>query len=378
MPPGCSICTSKIIMNTEELQFNIIFTPHTAAYLSPFIYSLLRWTDCRYRIVNNGCDEKDQKLLKNLCDSNERLEYLTVSEDTMVEHGVALNWLQKNTSSPWFCFMDSDILATAPYLNDIAEHMTSCDVFSSGHPLWHSPDDITLPESFRRLHGIHFGTSDGKCLGGTYFAVYNNAVLTEAIKRTGIDFRIYQRDSVPEHHRATLQKIGLDKLEYDTGMLLMSLMYANDTRFYVEDLQAVRHLGGFSSRAGDEPAYFYRGLADRLATKLFGGVFAAPLLYLADCWYAFRRPSPGVTPEQSRTLPFAERRLLEGRIRKRRNTARYFKALMQSISVNGPRPQVPKLGYAAAERRIAEVAENVAQIYREHPPGNRLQDPHTL
>jgi hypothetical protein len=367
MLPGHS--TPNIIMNTAELQFNIIFTPHTAEYLSPFIHSLLKWTDCRYCIVNNGCNENDQNLLKTLCDSHDRLEYLTVSENKMIEHGIALNWLQKNTRSPWFCFMDSDILATGPYMADITAYMSKCDVFSTGHPLWHTPDDITLPESFRRLHGIHFGTSDGKCLGGTYFAVYDNEVLTEAMNSNGVDFRIYRGDSVPEQHRATLREIGLDKLEYDTGMLLMSLMYANGKRFCVEDLQAVRHLGGFSSRADDEPAYYYRGQADRIAVKLLGGVFAAPLLYLADCWYAFRRPSPGVTPEESRMLPFAERQLLEGRIRKRRNTTRYFKALMQSLKENKPRPPLPILGYAPAERRIAEVSEDVARLYRDYPPG---------
>ena len=88
-----------------------------------------------------------------------------------------------------------------------------------------------------------------------------------------------------------------------------------------------------------------------------------PLLYLADCYYAWRRPSPGVTPAESKTMPFAERRILEGRIRKRRNTARYFKALMQSLRAGNPEPPLPKLGHAPAERRIAEVRRNIIEIY---------------
>jgi hypothetical protein len=353
-------------MNTSEVQFNIIFTPYTANYLSPFIFTLLEWTDCRYRIISNGCTEADKRLLESICASDDRLEYFLLSENGMLPHGAALNILQKDTNSEWFCFMDSDILATGPYMETIAGYMRDYDVFSSGHPLWHSPADIVLPDSYRRLHGIHFGTSDGKVLGGTYFAVFNNRVLTEALERTGVDFNIYRWEQVSAAHRTTLQQAGLAKLEYDTGMLLMSLMYADGVKFAVEDLPNICHLGGFSSRAEDEPAYYYRGKADRIAVNSVGGLLARPLLWLADSWYAATRPSPGFSAEQSRTLPFTERRLIEGRIRKRRNTARYFKALMQGLIEGTEEPPLTVLGYPAAETRIEAAAKHVAAAYSQY------------
>ena len=354
-------------MNTAELQFNIIFTPSTAEYLSPFIRSLLNWTDCQYRITSNGCGPDEQAVLKDLCDTDERLEYLTISEDEMLQHGVALNWLLERTDSPWFCFMDSDILATGPYLDTIAKYMGNYDVFSTGYPLWHAPEDITLPRHFRRLHGIHFDTSDGKGLGSTYFAVYDKAVLTEIMNATDAGFQIYRWEQVPERHQKTLRDIGLDKLEYDTGMLLMSLMYAYGVKFAAEDIKEVCHLGGFSSRAEDQPASYYRGKPDEIAATLLNGKLAGPLLFLADCWYAYRRASPGVTPEESKSLPFSERRLIEARIRKRRHTARYFKALIQSLLADTQPPPPPVLGYAPAERRIADAALRVAEIYKGLP-----------
>jgi hypothetical protein len=350
-------------MNTANLQFNIIYTPHTAEYLLPLLGSLLEWTDCSYRIVANGCAAAEQQVLRDYCTADERLEFMLAPGSDMIDHGSMLNWLLESTTSDWFCFMDSDILATGEYLEHIAGCMNDCDVYSSGHPLWYAPEDIVLPKSFRRLHGIHFGTTDGISLGGTYFAVYNRKVLIDAMQKTGVDFRIYRWENVPSQHHATLRDAGLDKLEYDTGMLLMSLMHTAGVRFRAEDLQPLRHLGGFSSRADDEPAYYYRGRPDRIAVQFFGGAFAAPLLYLADCWYAFRRPSPGVSPAESATMPFAERRILEGRIRKRRNTARYFKALMQGLRGNQVLPAVPKLGHAPAEQRIAAVSEDVARLY---------------
>jgi hypothetical protein len=355
-------------MDTSELQFNIIFTPHTAEYLSPFIHSLLKWSDCQYRIVNNGCGPEAQAILKDLCATDERLEYLSFSEDEMLQHGVALNWLLERTDSPWFCFMDSDILATGPYLESIAKYMANYDVFSSGYPLWSAPEDITLPEHFRRLQSIHFDTADGKRLGGTYFAVYSKDKLTAAIESMEVDFQIYHWEQVPERHRKTLTEIGLDKLEYATGMLLMSLMHAYGTRFSSENIPQLCHLGGLSSRAEDEPAVYYRGKADRIAAEWLGGALAAPLLFLADSWYARSRPSPGVTVEESNSLPFHERRLIEARIRKQRNTGRYFKALMQSLLAGTPPPQAPVLGHAPAERRIADAAVEVAEIYRTYVP----------
>ena len=350
-------------MNTAELQFNIIYTPHTAEYLLPLLDSLLQWTDCRYRIIANGCDADEQALLQAHCETDERFDYLLAPGEEMTDHGSMLNWLQAETDSDWFCFMDSDIFASGEYLPHIAACMQECDVYSTGHPLWYAPEDIALPPSFRRLHGIHFGTTDGKRLGGTYFAVYNNRVLGAALQKYGVDFRIYRWEKVPEQYREKLQAAGLDKLEYDTGMLLMSLMQIDGVRFMAEDLPQVRHLGGFSSRAEDEPAYYYRGKPDRIAVSLLGGALSTPLLHLADCYYAWRRPSPGVTPAESRTMPFAERRILEGRIRKRRNTARYFKALMQSLRQGDPEPPLPKLGHAPAERRIAAVRRNIIEIY---------------
>lgn len=355
-------------MNTAELQFNIIFTPHTVAYLSPFVHSLLEWTDCRYRIVNNGCGPEEQALLEDLCRTDPRLDYLNMSADAMIQHGEALQWLLERTDSPWFCFMDSDILATGPYIERIAAHLENCDVFSTGLPLWYAPEEISLPPDFRRLHGIHFSTTDGRILGGTYFAVYRSQVLRDAMEETGVDLRIYRWEDVPERHRSTLASHKLDKLEYDTGMLLMSLMYAEGTRFAVEELDHVMHLGGFSSRAEDEPAYYYRGSADKLAVKLLWGALSDPLLYLADCWYAFIRPSPGVSVAESKSLPFAERRQIEGRIRKRRNTARYFKAFMQAYMADTAPPPVPKLGHKPAERRLAQGAEALKRLYKKYPP----------
>ena len=122
------------LLQTADLQFNIIFTPYTVRYLKPFIASLLKWSDCRYRLVANALSSEDKDQLIELADQHDRLEFIVLSETGPIEHGKALRWLQERTESPWFCFMDSDIIATGPFLDQVAERLEHCDVISSGVP----------------------------------------------------------------------------------------------------------------------------------------------------------------------------------------------------------------------------------------------------
>lgn len=352
-------------MNTADLQFNIIYTPNTVEYLSPLVHSLLKWTNCRYRLVANACSIEERRVLQELCRGDDRLEYLLASETEMLEHGKVLDWLQDQTDDEYFCFMDSDILATGSYMEQLGAYLNNCDVFSSGHPLWHAPEDITLPAHFQRWQGSYCASSDHKTLGFTYFAVYKNALLNQARRDTGVGFGYaYWSDIAPEHKK-TLNRLGLRKIDYDTGKLLMALMLARGVRFQAAELKNMHHLGGVSARAGDEPAFFYRGRFDRVACRLFGGALAVPLLYLADSWYGARQPSPGLSAQQSRQLPFAERRIMQSRARKRVNTARYFHAYLHGLLHGTPLPEVPILGHPPAERRIADASRHLNSLFAE-------------
>lgn len=351
-------------MNTADLQFNIIFTPQTVEHLAPFVDSLLTWTDCQYCLVANGCPAADRERLQSLCAGKERLSYLVVSADAMLDHGSALDWLQERTTGEWFCFMDSDILATGSYLRELSDHLDQCDVFSAGHPLWYAPEDIVLPRGFKRWQGSYCASAEGITLGFTYFAVYRNSVLTAARARTGVGFRYCFWDDIAPAHQTTLARAGLQQIDYDTGKLLMALMHAEGARFRAAELPHLHHLGGVSARAEDTPAFHYRGRFDRLACSLAGGRLARPLLHLADTWYGLKRISPGLSAEQNAELSVAERRIMQSRIRKRVNTARYFNALLHSLMAGTDEPEPPILGYGPAEQRIRAASVHVRDLYR--------------
>jgi hypothetical protein len=356
-------------MNTAELQFNIIYTPYTARSLSMFIPSLLEFMDCRFRIIANGCLPDEVQILRNICAQHERLEFLMLSEDGMMPHGYALNWLHERTEGPWFCYMDSDVIATGPFIDSVAAQLDNSDVFSSCLPLWHAPEDAVLPAAFRRMQGSHIWTDDGVCIGCDYFAVFNNELLTKIMKANDIGFQTYRWDDIPAKQQALLRKMRMDKTDYDSGKVLTALLLHEGARYSYEDIPNLRHLGGFSANAGDGKTFDYRGGFDRLAVNFANGLLATPLLYLADLWYGIRRTAPGLTREEHDALPLAEKRILQSRIRKRRNTARYFYVMMRALLEGTKPPGQPILGHRPAEERLVDTAACIKEIIARHHAG---------
>lgn len=355
-------------MNTAELQFNIIYTPYTARYLSMFVPSLLEWMDCRFRIVANGCLPEEVDALKALCETSDRLEFLMMSEEGMIQHGHALNWLHERTNSPWFCYMDSDIIATGPFMEQVAACLDNCDVFSSGLPLWANDEDSVLPRSFRRMQGSHIRTGDGTCIACDFFAIFDNRKLTDLMQRTGIGFQTYGWDEIPAEQQKILRETGMDKLDYDSGKVLTCLLLHEGACYTYEDLPHLRHLGGFSEKAGEGAAFFYRGKLDRLAVNLAGGRLARPLFYLADIWYGMTRPPVGLDSDEHAQMPLAEKRIFASRNRKRLNTARYFNVMLHAAIDGVTKPDYPVLGDKQAEERLVAAAESIRAIVSKHHP----------
>jgi hypothetical protein len=352
-------------MKTADLQFNIIFSPETAKHLSPFIASLLKWSDCRYQLIANGCSKEDRDLLENIAGDDPRLGFTVLSETETLEHGKALNWLFERNSSPWFCFMDSDIIATGPFLDKVAERLEHCDVVSSCAPIWAAPEDTYLPTSFRRVQGSHIVTDQGVCVASSYFVVFKSDQLANILQTTGVDFRIQRWENIAPELQQKIKDVHLDKFDYDTAKLIASLMIEQGAQFEYVWLDNLIHIGGYSANAGDGLPFVFRGGVDRLALRLGIGPLRQLFLYLADIWYGLRAPARGITVEQHRLLPFAEKRILESRHRKRLNTARYFNIFLRSLVEDIPAPPLPALGHAPAEQRIADVSEHIRELYRE-------------
>ncbi len=344
-------------MRTADLQFNIIYTPNTVRYLTPFIPTLLKWSDCRYRLVANGCSQAECEMLQAICALDERLELLIMPEQRMVPHGETLDFLHERTDADYFCFMDSDILATGPFLDDFRDELGNAEVFSSCLPIWHNERDITLPQNFQHMHGIHAYTENGLTIACDYFVVYDNKAFVEARQETGVGLAVCGWQNISPRNQELIRKLGQEKSDYDSGKVLTLLMAARGASIRFRQSDKLLHIGGFTEVGAAPGALLYtRGRLDNFAARL-PGALARTMIGLADAWYARRRG-----PKENSA---AENRSLASRIRRRTATARYFYLLLVGLMDDKPVPAVPKLGDRMAEERLAAVTEEIRRLIKE-------------
>ena len=234
----------------EGLTFHIIFTQGTVRHLRLFTLSLLKWLPCSFRLVANGCEPKETEMLEQFCQCHPRLEFFPLSVEDRHTHADALNVLQQRETSPYFCFMDSDILATGPFLQEILPLMQDyCAVFS-GRPIWLEKGHNVMPTGSndgKRFRGHYNLAHDGWVPGSSFFAIYDNITLNQFIADTGIGFNRYNWQRIPEQYHALLEKAKLKFERYDTAKVLnLLLQLRGETMCYIEP-DGLAHLGGFSS-----------------------------------------------------------------------------------------------------------------------------------
>jgi hypothetical protein len=344
-------------MKTSELQFNIIYTPGTVRYLTPFILTLLKWSDCHYRLVANGCSPSECELLTTISNLHERLELLIMPEQRMVPHGETLDFLHARTDSDYFCFMDSDILAVGPFFDDFSDILDATDLFSSCLPLWHNDRDITIPKYFRHMHGIHAYTDNGHTIACDYFVIYDNKAFTDARKATGMGLAVCGWDDIAPENQKVLQELGQEKSDYDSGKVLTMLMAARGARVNFRQSDWLNHIGGFTEVGALKGAMLYsRGRMDDCA-NLLPRALGNGIIHLADLWYVWKRGSPENTRRENLNLV--------SRMRRRTTTARYFYLLIIGLMDDKPVPAVPRLGDAIAEQRLADVSQKIGVLMAE-------------
>lgn len=239
-----------------KLKFNIIYTPDSVAQLHVLVLSLLEHTDFEFRLVSNGCKRAEAKRLEAFCDTNDRLEYYhyitmptrQLREWKQAPHGMVLNKLQRMETSDYFAFLDSDLFAigeltTETILTDLKGHAAVC----SGSPLWATASDQTAPSRPNRFNDPQNVTDTGLCIGSSYFAVYDNRILTAVMKSSKAKFDVYRKQtSVQKRNHATVERLDVGAEIYDTGKYLNIVLQANGHPVRMRNEYPVRHIGGMS------------------------------------------------------------------------------------------------------------------------------------
>ena len=329
-----------------NFQFNIVYVPGTVRLLVPFVFGLLEWSGCSFRLVANGCSPEEVGLLQRLCSRNLRLDFLALPFEKTVEHGQALSHLQSLEQSDHFCFMDSDILATGDFMNQFIPHLDRhTGVFSCSSICYRDAEKVLLASS-RRVFGRYHTTEQGVCLGSTYFAIYDNLTLTRVIKSEGIDFNRYRWVDIRPCHQASLAKIGLDRQWYDTGKLLNLLLLIQGKSLVFVETPALLHIGGMSVPNMPRRRPHRRSITKRL---------------MRSVQRLSRKLNPGLKTKASLQ---AEHSVEQRRRRRRTAISRYFGHLLQSLSEERPTPVRPTLGDAEIEERVDSITIHLAELCR--------------
>lgn len=232
------------------LQFHIIYTPGTVRGLLPFVDTLVRWSDCSYCLVSNGSSDEEMSLLRAVCAGEPRLSWRALPWPRKVEHGQALNHLYAASDQPYFCFMDSDILATGDFMADLRTAMSGAAGLFSAWPITIKAEERILPDSCCFIGGRHSHTADGRCLGGSYFAIYERAALARALSAAPDGFNRGYWAQLPRRTRRFLRGIGQERLFYDTGRVLNLYLRSQGGDLRVQDTTALLHLGSYSIYTG--------------------------------------------------------------------------------------------------------------------------------
>lgn len=336
-----------------SLTFHIVYVPGSVAYLLPFVATLLRWSDCRFRLVANGCTPAETVLLQARCAAEPRLELLVIPTNRPLTHHDALNYLQARCQEPYFCFMDSDILAVGPFMDAITPHVATHAGVFAGAPLWMRPGDGVFHSSYDVICGEHDRTAAGLPLGGTFFAIYDNRVLTEFISTTGIGFEMRGWPQLPDSLRLWCVERGLAGPHhfYDTGKALNLGLLQQGHALAVLDSPHLYHLGGLSFIAK-------RAWYDEQNGLL--GPWGAFYRTARAAYVGLRRRLKNEPVNRSRKLPFGRRRRIYGP---------YFTALLAAAADGRTPPPLPAEDDPGVRARAANATAAITALLRAEEAG---------
>ena len=300
-------------MNLSDLRINIVYTPGTVSYLSCFSLSLVEWTsECRFRLVSNGCSQEEERTLRRVTDSDERLEFLSLDTDRVIDHGTALSLLERQESARTFAFLDSDIFATGDFLSDLSEDFASADAVFSFPLTWTFGEKSTVQQWEMWDTGMYSSIDQGVCLGSTLFALYDRDALGALGQKVDVGFRRCYWRQIPHRIRKELSQKRQVKAVYDTGQLVNILLSNRGCDLRFGKTSSLTHLGGMSAslQRRDSLSFISR------LVRSFGGTLGRYLYYRV---------------RSGRLVSFREVALSRERTRHRLARAEYLRYLLKAI-----------------------------------------------
>ena len=334
----------------HPITFNVIFTRGSPERLLPFAWSLLRGSGVHVRLVANGCDTSDVDVLRRAADRDDRLAVYVLPRRGVIEHGLALNHLfDAHPDEPLFAFADSDVLATGDFVPRLLPLGDGQAGAFSAPPVWAiGAEDAVAPSGGPFLAGRMRELPDGTPVGGTYFAIYDRAMVEPAVRAAPRGFAIHHRQMLAPPVRGALAERGWDYPMLDTGRVVNLLLLLDGRRLENHDVPELHHVGGFSNADFGGASATLRRLAQMLVSK------EARSLGIRD---RARLRSAGRTVREQ---PYFER------ITARRTAVPpYARAVLDALIAGAPLPPPLRTGTDEVDRQVEALVEALAVHYPE-------------
>lgn len=238
-------------MNKSDLTFYIIYVPDTVQLFSYFIHSLIHNSPFNFCLVSNACHKEEEKTLEDLTFQEKRLSYLRLPTNKLWSHGRTLNYLYKRHTNRYFGFLDSDIVATGDFGEDIGELLQDNAAIFSCPPIWTKPEENILPQILKhstRIGGRYLSTSNNLTLGGTFFAIYDRETIKNICPQLKVDFQKKRYHKLDSLTKKKLADLDLEAFSYDTGKLFNIELIASGFQLKYVRLRSLLHLGGISTQ----------------------------------------------------------------------------------------------------------------------------------
>ena len=323
----------------DTLTFHVVYTPGTVGLLVPFVASLLEHSPFRFRLVANGCSAEERARLAAVAAESPRLEFVEMP-GPLRPHSEGLDWLFARSKEPYFAFMDSDILAVAPFGDAVLAAMAEGPTFFACAQPWASYHDrSTAPD--QPLMGRHLSAA-GRRVGTTFFAVYERARVERVRAAHGVGFGKYRWEDLPRAVRGRFAETDYRYTIYDTAKTLNLLLEAEGVALRHDPLPSLVHLGGVSGRA--TVASQRRATRRRLRWRPWTWPGVAARYAVAQLLGA---------PRARRSGFFARRALAWG----------YLGEAIPVLQAGLPLPPVPDFGDAVVQHEMDRVVEKLAAFY---------------
>jgi hypothetical protein len=275
-------------------------------------------------------------------------------------HGEVLTHLQARCREEYFCFMDSDIFATAllPDLGNIIKSKNLTGLFSA-MPLWVKKSEYIFKYNFKGMLGTFNQMEDSTCIGSTYFAIYKNEDLNQIIQYYGVCFDECGRLTLPIDIQNELQKLGYHQTSFDTGKVINLLLNKHSFLLKNIEIPELCHIGGTSY----ETTYQSQAISKKQHLKEW--LLKSPLKPILSKYIEERKEKS--LKERYKNAPKEEYEINYSQRGLHRNiTLQHFLNLFLALRDNQPLPIAPIFKDVEITQKVKQAHEAYIQNFKKY------------